>query len=76
MPALKHQKKLYCYFLLHLCHLGPSCHKPARVFSSRAEHNMAYTVENIPVVPLRFTGIKNKLSVKLDIYTTALLPVA
>lgn len=37
---------------------------------------MAYSVENITVVPLRFRGIKNKLSVKLDIYTTALVSVA
>lgn len=51
-------------------------HKPAHVSSNRAEHNMSYTVEHFTVVPLRFRGIKNKLSVKPDVYTTALISVA
>lgn len=46
------------------------------MFMSRAEYNMAYIVENISVMPLRFTGIKNKLSVKLDTYTTTLISAA
>lgn len=37
---------------------------------------MPYTVENFTMVPLRFRDIKNKLSVKLGIYTTALISVA
>lgn len=37
---------------------------------------MAYSVENITVVHFRFRGIKNKLSVKLTIYTTAPISVA
>lgn len=37
---------------------------------------MSYTVEHFTVVPLKFRGIKNKLSVKPDVYTTALISVA
>lgn len=37
---------------------------------------MAYSVENITVVSFRFRGIKNKLSVKLAIYTTTPISAA